>query len=117
VKDEPANTSSQNGDTKAQAEAVEKGELERQEVGVSGLGNGYGGYPAQEPGGPPIINLPGAPISTCHGESSPNLKTGSGPGVNATKVEFDQPGAGTLECGPFDLASVARRGPAAFRRA
>jgi hypothetical protein len=80
-----------NGDTKAQAEAFEKGELEREEVGMSDLGNGYGGYPAPEPGRPPIINLPGAPISTCHGQSAPSLKTGTGPGVNAGKVESISP--------------------------
>ncbi len=86
-----------NGATKAQGEAFEKGELERQEVGS---------YPAAEPGRQPVIALPGAPISTCHGETQPKLILGAGPGQRAGKLEFDQPATGKLECGAFGKGTI-----------
>ena len=71
------------------------------EVGVPGLGNGYHGFPEPEPGRPPIIDVPGGPISVCSGESAPRARVGSGPGQNAGRIEYDQPNTGTLSCGPF----------------
>jgi hypothetical protein len=74
--------------------AFEKGELERQDVGF---------YPANEPGRPPVINVPasaGGVISTCSGSNAPSMKNGVSIGASPSKIEFTE-GTGELECGSF----------------
>ena len=83
------------------AQLVSK-EFEEKELKAQEVARGaYTGFPAEEPGRPPVINVPGDPVASCSGENAPRLKTGSGIGSKPSTVEYDSPGSGSLSCGAF----------------
>ena len=83
------------------AQLVSK-EFEEKELKAQEVARGaYTGFPAEEPGRPPVINVPGDPVASCSGENAPRLKTGSGIGSKPSAIEYDSPGSGSLSCGAF----------------
>jgi hypothetical protein len=57
------------------------------------------------PGDPASYDVPEAPVVQCEGEDAPHLTNGSSL-AKPSQIIFDQPGTGTLACGPADEGTI-----------